>query len=86
MVEPPPDPKRQRLDEEEVDEGAEAVADEADAHAMGSIYPAELGVDESIFEQYGGQQEFLDKVRSDRILGVFDLDNSSLGANSSVSS
>lgn len=85
MVEPPPDPKRQRLDEEDVEEAAEALAAEADADGMGSMYPAELGVDEGVFEQYGGQQEFLDKVSPDRILGVFDLNNSWLGANSSAS-
>lgn len=76
MVEPPPDPKRQRLDEEEVDEGEQALAADADADGTGSLYPAELGVEDSVFEQYGTQQEFLDKVSTDRIPSMFDLGNS----------
>mgnify|MGYP001807844946 CR=1 FL=1 len=63
MVEPPPDPKRQRLDEEDPDEGAEALDAAAEADGIQVLFPADLDADETTLADYASHQDVLDKVR-----------------------
>lgn len=62
MVEPPPDPKRQRLDEEEVLDEAEAPEEAEDGQGE-EVDPAAYGVDQETYQAYLNQQAVLDQVR-----------------------
>jgi 2-keto-3-deoxy-L-rhamnonate aldolase RhmA len=69
MVEPAPDPKRQRLDEEEPDEGVEALDAAAEADGINVVFPADLDADETTLADYASHQDVLDKVRLPRTHG-----------------
>jgi len=63
MVEPPPDPKRQRLDEEEVLDEAEAPEEAEDGQGEEEVDLAAYGVDQETYQAYLNQQAVLDQVR-----------------------